>query len=568
MSATKLTLRDLLQGTRNDDSIAEAAALSRHPRNTADNVLLPESDDGADKVLLRTLFQRLEPVYVTDTAGVLVAHSKSFAELCAALFGIAPEATDQVVTPPGLMEVIEQLYGEKQEIQRSDTVQAGDETRYFISRHFPVHDGHGNHVGFGGIYDEVTPLARATRKSSEMESWLQDVIRSSSDWVWAVDHNHNLTFVSPRISEITDEPAQMMTGRHLLSLGEFDAEDHLSARTRSDIARHTPFRGRRFFITSKNGRRHHVLLSGVPVFDETSGHFVGYRGTGTDVTSRYEAEQFASAAQARLQDTLEELQKRNEELAIALEHSQVADKAKMDFLAMMSHELKTPLNCIIGFSDAALQCIHGPIDNAYHEYFENIHKAGQHLLAIINDLLDTANIDRQNLTVNIRPERVEQLVSEAVSLVDLKSISETLDLSALSTKINLLVNADHVRARQIIVNLISNALKFTPDKGRIGIDVATRPGNPKEMVAITVWDTGVGIPLEEQSKVFDKFYQVERNILSRGKEGTGLGLSISRHLARLMGGDLTLVSIPGQGSRFTLLLPAATDLPETPGLAD
>lgn len=565
MGATKLTLQDLLQGAQNDDR-APSVVGSTRSRKAIDNVLLPEDNDTAGETLLHTLFQHLAPVYVTDAAGVLVAYSKSFTELCTTLFGMASRSVDEGTTPPGIMEIIEQLYGEKRDIRRSDTVQVGEETRYFISRHFPIHDDHGDHIGFGGIYEDVTPLARVTRKSSAMESWLQDLIRSSSDWVWAVDRNFNLTFVSPRISELTDEPAQMMIGRHLFDLGEFDIKDRLSGSTKSDISHHSPFRARRFLITKKNGRCHHILLNGVPVFEETSGRFVGYRGTGTDITGQHEAEQLAASARERLQETFEELQKRNEELAIALEHSQVADRAKMDFLAMMSHELKTPLNCIIGFSDAALQCVHGPIDNAYHEYFENIHKAGQHLLAIINDLLDTANIDRQNLTVNIRPERVDELITEAVSLVDLKAASESLDLSALSPETDLMVNADHLRARQIMVNLIGNAVKFTPDKGRVGIDVATRPGKSVDMVAITVWDTGVGIPAEDQARVFDKFYQVERNVLSRGTEGTGLGLSISRHLARLMGGDLALVSIPEQGSRFTFTLPKATlssDLPQS-----
>jgi signal transduction histidine kinase len=122
------------------------------------------------------------------------------------------------------------------------------------------------------------------------------------------------------------------------------------------------------------------------------------------------------------------------------------------------------------------------------------------------------------------------------------------------------VKCDHLRARQIIVNLIANALKFTPDGGKVGVDVSRADDG---MVAITVWDTGIGIPLEQQARVFEKFYQVEQNILSRGVQGTGLGLNISRHLARLMGGDLTLASVPGKGSRFTLTLPDA-GIPETP----
>jgi signal transduction histidine kinase len=242
-----------------------------------------------------------------------------------------------------------------------------------------------------------------------------------------------------------------------------------------------------------------------------------------------------------------------------MEHAKVADKAKLDFLAMMSHELKTPLNCIIGFSDAAMQNVRGPVGPAYGEYFESIHKAGQHLLAIINDLLDSANLERSDIAVKIGSEPAQKLIEEAVALVDFSAARNKLDLEGLKPRTDLVVKCDHLRARQIIVNLIANALKFTPDGGKVGVDVS-RPDDGT--VAITVWDTGIGVPLEQQARVFEKFYQVEQNILSRGVQGTGLGLNISRHLARLMGGNLTLASVPGKGSRFTLTLPDAS-IPKT-----
>jgi signal transduction histidine kinase len=165
-----------------------------------------------------------------------------------------------------------------------------------------------------------------------------------------------------------------------------------------------------------------------------------------------------------------------------------------------------------------------------------------------------ASLERQEPTIKSARESVQSLIDEAVSLVDPEAKAQDLDLDALRPKTDVFVRCDHLRARQILVNLIGNALKFTPARGKIGIDVERRGDG---MVAVTVWDTGIGIPADKLSRVFDKFYQVEQNVPKRGDGGSGLGLSISRHLARLMGGDLSVTSIAGKGSRFTVTLPEA-----------
>jgi PAS domain S-box-containing protein len=464
-----------------------------------------------------------------------------------------PASLDE--TPPGLRAVIEQLHAKGEEIRRSDTASIDDKEIYYISNHFAIRSDKGQIIGFGGIYEDVSPLARATRKAGEMESWLQDVIRSSSDWLWAVDHNFNLTFVSPRISEAIGTPAQALNGRHFFTLGKFDDTGEANG-TQEEMAIHRPFRNRTFLMEGTAGQPRYVLVSGVPVFDEASGRFEGYRGTGTDITRRFKAEKSATDAKAELEKTLEELKARNKDLVIALEKSQVADKAKIDFLAMMSHELRTPLNCIIGFSDAAAQKVHGPLNQSYVEYFKNIHQAGGHLLEIINDILDTANIEARNIPIEAIPVRVTDLVEEAANMVDPKigdkrRIETDTDQGA---DPGLLVFTDRLRARQILVNLLGNALKFTPGDGRVGVEVGLGADG---LIDITVWDTGIGIPADEQERVFDPFYQVEKNILSRETEGTGLGLAISRQLAQLMKGDLTVESTVGEGARFTLSLPQA-----------
>jgi PAS domain S-box-containing protein len=541
MNAAEASLRDLLLGKVGD---SEAPVQPKAKKRIAGASRAPTPSNATHQALLREVLDHVQPLYVAGLDGTLIAYSRAFAEIHNELFSGSINLPD----------LITEVRSHESEVRRTDVVTRGTATLHYISRHFQIFDDGGEPVGFGGVYEDISKLANVTHKAGEVENWLQDVIRSSSDWIWGMDQNSNLVFASSRISEILDEPAPSVLGRHLFSLGDFDTHDELAARTRRDIEQRAPFRGRAFLLSNRHGQVRHILLSGVPVFDDSTGAFRGYRGTGTDITSKVETENLMNAQTKRLEETYSELLRRNEELQIAMEHAKVADKAKLDFLAMMSHELKTPLNCIIGFSDAAMQNVRGPVGPAYGEYFESIHKAGQHLLAIINDLLDSANLERSDIAVKIGLEPVQKLIEEAVSLVDFSAARNKLDLDGLKPKTDLVVKCDHLRARQIIVNLIANALKFTPDGGKVGVDVS----KPDEgMVAITVWDTGIGIPLEQQARVFEKFYQVEQNVLSRGVQGTGLGLNISRHLARLMGGDLTLASVPGKGSRFTLTLPDA-----------
>lgn len=560
MSTTQTSLRELLRSIDRDPAEAPKEPLQgpRSRKAARDNgkTRPVQKQQAIRKGLLDSLFDRIAPFYLADASGRLVTCSKAFHETARYLFSLEEDGAGLANTPDALIAIFERLHKGGGDIRRSDTVEIDGNERHLISTHFSVRDSRDRIIGFGGIYEDVSTLARTTKKAGEIEGWLQDVIRSSSDWLWAVDHNCNLTFVSPRISEAIGTPAQALAGRHLFSLGQFDSEMGGDASTRRDMELHRPFRNRTLLMRGPDGETRHVLVSGVPVFNESTGRFEGYRGTGTDVTQRLEAERSAMESKTELERALKELRKRNDELLDALEKSKVADRAKIDFLAMMSHELRTPLNCVIGFSDAAIQKVHGPIDDAYLDYFQNIHKAGSHLLELINDILDTANIEAKNVAIEVVPVRVTDLVDEATNMVDPKIRSDRRVLVEDSAAKNgdLLVLADRLRARQILVNLLSNAIKFTPDDGKVGIEIGD---GPDDLVNIAVWDTGIGIAPDEQERIFDPFYQVEKNVLSREVQGTGLGLAISRQLAQLMKGDLTVESKVGEGTRFTLSLPKA-----------
>ncbi|RMF09543.1 MAG: hypothetical protein D6763_07615, partial [Alphaproteobacteria bacterium] len=322
------------------------------------------------------------------------------------------------------------------------------------------------------------------------------------------------------------------------------------------MAARRAFREQLFEMSTSSGETRLFHLSGVPVFDPDTGDFQGYRGAGMDVTDRIMARREADEIRHNLENTLEELTNKNVQLDIASVEAANALRVKNDFLAAMSHELRTPLNAIIGFAEAMSMEVFGKLNDQYRSYSNDILKAGRHLLGLINDVLDVAVLENNRISIDLEPVPLRDVIDAALNLVIMRANKKHLDTSGVKVSGDWVVMVDVRRAVQIFVNLFSNAVKFTPDHGKIGVDVEeTGDGQ----IAVTVWDNGIGIPEEKQHLVFEKFQQITDHVYSRREEGTGLGLHISRHLARRMGGDITLESREGEGSRFTVFLPLKAD---------
>jgi signal transduction histidine kinase/CheY-like chemotaxis protein len=250
--------------------------------------------------------------------------------------------------------------------------------------------------------------------------------------------------------------------------------------------------------------------------------------------------QAVTAAQRRMAD----------ELSASVEALTRANQAKSAFLANMSHELRTPLNAIIGFSDLMrMEEPDGDRRRVPAEWVEHIHTSGRHLLGLINDILDLAKVEAGRLDLRLGPLRADTAVDDLLTglspLLSTKKLTVARDMSEAT------VLADRVRFRQIVENLLSNAIKFTPEGGRISVTVATSG----DAVTVTVADTGVGIAPGDQERVFEEFQQVGDDEGRRA--GTGLGLALTRRLVEAHDGEITLVSAPGEGSAFTVRLPAA-----------
>jgi PAS domain S-box-containing protein len=242
---------------------------------------------------------------------------------------------------------------------------------------------------------------------------------------------------------------------------------------------------------------------------------------------------------------------------VARAAAESANHTKDQFLAMMSHEFRTPLNAIAGHVEILQLGIHGPINEKQRHALDRIDRSQRYLLRLVNDILNVERLRTGRLEYDVKPVRISDLVQELEPMIGpqltAKSLQLVVDLSERDVAL-----ADREKLEQVLINLISNAVKFTPEGGSITLDCPRRAEQtePDERCFVRVRDTGVGIPDGKQAAIFEPFVQVDISP-SRRAEGAGLGLAISRDLSRGMGGDLRVRSIEGVGASFTISLPRA-----------
>ena len=236
-----------------------------------------------------------------------------------------------------------------------------------------------------------------------------------------------------------------------------------------------------------------------------------------------------------------------------------ANNAKTQFLRAMSHELRTPLNAISGYTEILEMGIRGIVNPAQVKDLGRIKRASAYLLRLINDVLTIARLEGAR-PLNLVSIAVNPLLGEVEGLCVLQARANGLTLTVTECRHEISAMADAERFQQILLNLVTNAIKFTPKGGSIDVtcDVDTGP------VRVRVKDTGVGVRLLDVERVFEPFVQIDRHLTTETQQGVGLGLSISRELARAMKGDLTLESVEGVGSTFTLTLPIVSDISAAP----
>ncbi len=390
--------------------------------------------------------------------------------------------------------------------------------------------------GIAGMRIDITDLKAAQAEAERARARMADFAEMATDWFWEADADGNLTYLSEPFEAATGESVASRIGSARLDLSrELDPDNshwdaHLAA-----VADRRPFRDFVMTVRWPRGTKH-LSVSGNPIIG-VDGRYMGYRGTTRDVTLRIEAQRT--------------LARQNEELTATAQKLLVASQAKSLFLANMSHELRTPLNAILGFSEIMGDAQIGPLDDRYRDYARDINSAGQHLLRIVNDILDTSKLEVGQL----------KLIEETVSLVDvLDECCRLLEDKAKRGNVALelsrpedapLVFADRVRIKQALLNVLSNAVKFTAPGGNVRVSMS-RPETGG--IAVLVADTGIGMRAEEIPLALEPFQQVDRSF-ARRFEGTGLGLPLAKAFIELHGGTLAIESEASKGTTVRVCLP-------------
>lgn len=403
------------------------------------------------------------------------------------------------------------------------------------------------------VFPEIVPLRAASPDERS-----EDFLRAAADWIWESDAQLRLTELGRAATAALGLPAQLLLGQALPQLATADPEsDALLALLR----RRQPFRNRRFRLRRPgDGIELVLLLSGVPYFDAEQGRFAGYRGTGS--SDRLAGPELPFL---RREDAAEALAREVErlsievcELRLALQsRTEQSTAAEREDFARLGHELRSPLNAILGYAEFAQQRPYGPLPLRYQDCVERIATAARHLQRVIDGLgRDTPERALQE-AAPAESCRLDQAVAEALSIVAIEAERRSIDCSAVQAPAAVRLRAEQAAVVQILVNLLGNAMKFSPEGGTVGIETSPLEGRALQIV---VWDRGEGIPEALLGRIFEAGFRGA----SRA-EGKGLGLAIARDLARRAGGDLRAENGKAGGARFCLTLPLAEQSPTARG---
>jgi PAS domain S-box-containing protein len=421
---------------------------------------------------------------------------------------------------------------------------------------------------FTAFLRDITIRRRAQEALRESEQRFRMLADSAPVLIWMCDEQQIFNYFNKGWLNFTGRTAAHETGKGWQVGVHLDDYQRLQQTFFSAIRSRQPFQTE-FRLRRHDGQYRWMNSVGVPRFT-ADGAFAGLIGTCTDVTERILAQQdleksFFEVAVAReqMEDQTHLMRQKNDELQDAREAAEAAARSKTEFLANMSHEIRTPMTAILGFADV-LMGEEGlePSAEERRAAYETIKRNGQYLLTLINDILDLSKIEIGKLAVEFLPCCPQGIVREVVELLGHRAASKGLQLTLHSEEgLPDDMLSDPTRLRQILVNLIGNAVKFT-QAGRVDVRLRRIVESHSVSLLCEISDTGIGMDEDQLTRLFAPFTQADMST-TRQFGGTGLGLTISRHLARLLGGDISVISRPGSGSTFTLRLPL-TEAPDLP----
>lgn len=401
--------------------------------------------------------------------------------------------------------------------------------------------------------------ARAALEKSEARFRL--IFDNAFDVIFSIDRDLVFTDISPSVERILGFKPEEIVGRSiqdLTLLPEERMESALSVLKR--VLKGEKISSVTYELISKDGTTGVGEISLAPVFRD--GQVVSVSCIGRDITAQKMAEQRLMQAYAELDSRVQE---RTAELEQAKVSAEKANRTKSDFLANMSHEFRTPLSHIIGFTELLLMKQFGEINEKQEEFLGDIQQSGRHLLSLVNDILDMSKVDAGQLDLEVSEIQLGQALENGLSMIEEEARSRGIELTVDWTDAPKTLRADERKLKQILYNLLTNAVKFTPDGGRIHLKARQFNKDREETppaqwtqdqgLEISISDTGIGLAPEHLKNIFEPFEQVDSS-MGRKQQGTGLGLSLTRRLVYLHGGVIWAESGgEGKGATFRVLLP-------------
>jgi PAS domain S-box-containing protein len=550
-----------------------ARQLSRQPGRLMARPGLAESGFGQERMLLYSIINAVtDPILLTDTEGKLII-ANTHAEKLFAAPEDASEGWRRAVALNNMLfsaalstSAVTQTDLARRELLLVDPLEGSDLLFELLSSR-AKDERQGTYVV--SILRNITDLARAREEIEESyrtlrlaQAEVRDerhrldlIIDSVADPILVTDPEGDIVLMNEPAERLFNVPvtASEAAQRNVRANGANLTSFVSNVLTRTGEQR---YRGEIQLTDPSSGRALPVEALAGTILSE-QGELVWVVTILHDLTEALEKEvlyerlKHASAElERKVQEATAELAQQNELLRRQHIELEQASALKSQFLANISHEFRTPLNAILGYTHMLLYGVTGAISEPQRKSLTRIDSNSRHLLALINDILDITRIEAGRMPLNLTRFRVTDLIDEVMS--ELEPIIRRSNL-AVTTKTRSLpmVKTDRQKVKQVVLNLLSNALKFTPSGS---VTIATTVDSKAGLVGIIVRDTGVGIPEESQSKIFEDFRQLD-NSPTRGYGGTGLGLSICRRLAQMLGGSIELTSRLGAGSVFTLRLP-------------
>jgi PAS domain S-box-containing protein len=404
----------------------------------------------------------------------------------------------------------------------------------------------GTLLGYGKVIRDNSHRRTLMLELEASKERYKSLFEHNPDPVYALDRQGRFVQANAPAAKITGYAVQDLQGTHFSALVVPECLDRTLRAFHAALADEPQHF--ETIITHRRGYRIDLGVTLVPTF--IGGEIVGAFGIAEDISG-----------EKRIEEERARLLKREQR---ARAEAEAASQAKSVFLASMSHELRTPINAITGYTELLAMELSGPVTERQQEQLARIRDSGKHLLGLVNDVLDLSKIEAGEIETASEEVKATNTVQAALDLVrPLLGKGQLTVTERCEGKLEAVYVGDEDRVRQILVNLLSNAAKFTEPEGQLAVicgmtdapDADLQSSHPGPWAYIRVEDTGIGIPEGQIETVFEPFVQADSG-LTRKQGGTGLGLPISRRLARLMGGDLVAESRVGQGSTFTLWLPA------------